>query len=151
MSAEKPKKKSLKIQLQEMTGLLQRTQANYENFRKQTEVRMQETRHFAARQVITELLGVIDHFDLALKNTKDKDEFEAGMKLIRQQLLMVLTQHGVEEVSVEGEFNPRAHEAVIKEVHELPENSIIEELQKGYKLGNTVLRYAKVKISAGQK
>jgi molecular chaperone GrpE len=139
-------------QLQEMTDLLKRTQANFENYRKQTEKRMEEMQAFAARGMLLQLLPIIDNFELALKNTQSPEEFMKGMELIYSQFITVLADQDVQPMVTENQqYNPYLHEALLRVEAELPENKIIEEFQKGYLLAGKVLRHAKVKVSAGRK
>ncbi len=138
--------------LQEMTDLLKRTQANFENYRKQTEKRSEEMQQLAAKGVLLQLLPVVDNFELALKNTQRPEEFVKGMELIYSQFITLLEGQGVEPIVTEQQvYDPYLHEALLKVESELPENRIIEEFQKGYLLGGRVLRHARVKVSSGRK
>lgn len=145
--------------LQEMKELLQRTQANFENYRKQMEKHLLEVRKMAATEVILQILPIVDNFELALKSAghthadgnANKDEFIQGVELIYSQLMGVLQQNDVEPIDTEGKnFDPYVHEALLKVDSDLPENRIIEEFQKGFTLHGKVIRHAKVKISSGQ-
>ncbi|HIG93486.1 TPA: nucleotide exchange factor GrpE [Candidatus Woesearchaeota archaeon] len=138
--------------LQEMTELLQRTQANFENYRKQTEKRVEEMKLLAARDIIRQLLPIIDNFQLALKNGSASAEFVKGMELIYAQLLGTLEENGIKTIHSEHQqFDPYLHEPLLRADSELPENSIIEEFQQGFTFHGQVLRHAKVKISSGKK
>lgn len=138
--------------LQEMTDLLKRTQANFENYRKQTEKRFEEMQQFVGRGILLQLLPIADNFELALKNTHSPEEFQKGMELIYAQLQGLLAENGVQSMVTDGQsYNPYLHEALLKVESDLPENRIMEEFQKGYLLGGKVLRHAKVKVSAGKK
>ena len=149
MTKEKPQKKN---ELVELKDLLQRKQAELENFRKQQEKRFQELRDLANKDLILQLLPILDNFELALKsaNTNSKD-FLKGVELIYSQFFGLLENNHVQPIATEKkEFNPYYHEALMKINSELPENTIIEELQKGFILNNQVIRHAKVKISSGK-
>src|SRR3989338_1706332 len=144
--------------LQEMKELLQRTQANFENYRKQMEKQIIEARKMAAAEIILQILPVVDNFELALKSADhtdadqnaNKGEFIQGVELIYSQLMGVLQQNDVEPMDTEGKiFDPYFHEALLKVNSSLPENRIIEEFQKGFTLHGKVIRHAKVKLSAG--
>lgn len=138
--------------LQEMTELAKRTQANFENYRKQTEKRIEEMRELAARGIILQILPIIDNLELALKNVHEQTDFVKGVELIYSQLFGILEAQGVEVIVTEkAKFDPYYHEALLKVESELPENTILEEFQKGYTLKGQVLRHARVKISAGTK
>ncbi|MBR9683482.1 nucleotide exchange factor GrpE [Candidatus Woesearchaeota archaeon] len=170
---KKNQKKTLKEPTAELTELLQRTQANLENYRKQTEKRIVEIRQMAARDIILQILPVMDNFELALKNTcsnqddflsgaeKSKisgtpknsfNEFLMGVELIYSQLLTVLKDNKIKTIETQNQlFDPFYHEAILKVDSELPENTIVEEVQKGFLLNDKVIRHTKVKISAGKK
>ncbi|MBI1969011.1 nucleotide exchange factor GrpE, partial [Candidatus Woesearchaeota archaeon] len=150
-ASEKPKEQ---YAVDELKELVQRTQANFENYRKQTEKRLQDMQEVAAKHLIMQLLPVLDNFELALQNTGAvKNDFINGMELIHRQLLGILDNFGVQPLSLqEGQaFDPYAHEALMKVASDLPENRIVAELQKGYTLHGRLLRPAKVSISAGKK
>ena len=148
MAAKKNKSKDA---LKEMTDLLQRTQASFENYRKQTEKRVEEIRDMASKNVIVQILPILDNFELALKNTTgQKEDFVNGVELIYAQLRSLLETNDIETIETKGKmFDPHFHEALMKIESELPQNSIVEELQKGFILQGKVIRHAKVKISAG--
>lgn len=140
--------------LQEMTDLLKRTQANFENYRKQMEKRMEEFREVAAKEVLLEVIPIVDHLELALKNTGhvNQEEFVKGIQLIHEQLMALLEQFGLTVMDTNGkQFDPRSHEALLKVESGQPENTILEEFQKGFLLHGQVIRHAKVKLSAGKK
>lgn len=138
--------------LQTTIDLLQRTQANFENYRKQAEKRLVDMKQMAARDLILQLLPILDHFDLALKNTQNIDKtFLQGMELIYAELNALLENNGIKPIQTQGQtFDPYRHEALMKVTSDLPENTIIEEIQRGYTLYDVVIRHAKVKISAGK-
>ena len=144
----------------ELTGLLQRTQANFENYRKQTEKRVQELKQIAAKDMILQILPLIDNLELAFRslNTEKKDdsfvnsEFVQGIQLIYGQLMTILEHNGVQPIQTENQkYNPHYHEALMKVESELPEHTIVEEFQRGFTLHGQVVRHAKVKISSGKK
>jgi len=139
--------------LAEMTDLLKRTQANFENYQKQQEKRNQEFREFANKELILQILPVIDNFELALKNTQShQKEFIKGIELIYNQLNQILEDQGVQPILTKNQiFDPYFHEALMKEPSDKSENTITEEFQKGFTLNNQVIRHAKVKVSAGPK
>jgi molecular chaperone GrpE (heat shock protein) len=142
-------------QLQELTDLLQRTQASFENYRKQTEKRVENILQHATKDIIIQLLPIIDNFELAIKNTGDLDkkhQFVQGIELINQQLNRLLEDNNVKTIeSKNKQFNPHLHEALLKVADKTAENTIIEVLQKGYVIEEHVIRPAKVKLSAGIK
>ena len=153
---KKSKKQSKEIQkddAKEIKELLQRTQANFENYRKQTDKRIEEIHQNAARNIIVELLPVLDNFELALQNAEaNLEEFKKGVELIYAQFNTLLQDNHVTPITTDNKmFDPYYHEALMKVESDQPENRIIEEFQKGFMLHNTVIRAAKVKVSAGKK
>ena len=144
-------KEEIKNPLVEMKDLLQRTQANFENYRKQTEKRIKDIRSMASRDIILQILPVIDNFELAMKSADantSNDDLLGGVELIYSQLFSVLENNGVGIIK-KKEFDPFYHEALMKIDSKLPENTIVEELQKGFILNDKVIRHTKVKISSG--
>jgi len=149
---EKKAAKEKETPQQDIVELLQRTQANFENFRKQTEKRVQDIQKFANKDLILQILPILDNFELALKNCKsDSNEFVKGIELIYSQIFTILENQGIKTIQTENQkFDPNLHEALMKVGSCKPENTIVEELQKGFVLNDKVIRCAKVKISAGE-
>ena len=121
--------------------------AEFENYKKRTQKEKEEIYSLAKSDVVTNLLPVIDNFDRAEKVIEDEKVAE-GVKLIHKQFDEFLKKLGVEEIPAEGcEFDPNLHSAVFHEdVEGEPENTVSEVLQKGYKLGERVIRHAMVKV-----
>ncbi|HLD01229.1 MAG TPA: nucleotide exchange factor GrpE [Candidatus Nanoarchaeia archaeon] len=139
----------------ELKELLQRTQANLENYRKQTEKRVEEINKMAARNIILQILPVVDNLELGLNSAKDnpnKDTIVQGLELIRNQINKILMDNGVEVIeALQKKFDPYMHEALMKTESKEEKDTVIEIFQKGYTLKGNVIRPAKVKISAGKK
>ena len=133
---------------------LLRRQAEFENYRKRTERDRVDTYNRARADIITELLPVIDNFDRALSSLEASSEDAAGLRhgveLIHKQFKDILTKLGLEPVEAIGcAFDPHVHEAVATELtDEHEENTIIAEFERGYKLGDKLLRPAKVKVAS---
>ncbi len=139
-------------ELQELTELLKRTQANFENYRKQTEKRIEEFQQFATKDLLLRILPIVDNFELALKTSCGSvEDLRKGIELIYSQLFNLLEEAGLQPIKCEGKFDPYQHEALMKVDSDKPEGVIIEELQKGFILNGKVIRHAKVKISSGKK
>ena len=148
---------NLKKQLIEKEALIEdyynrlaRAQADYENLKRRMNEEREKLTNYAAENLITGILPVLDNFQRALENQKDcSDEFVAGVEMIYKQLQDVLKKDGVEEMNPLGEdFDPNKHEAVIQvESEEYEENKIIEVLRKGYILKDKVIRPAMVKVA----
>ena len=133
--------------IEELTDTLQRLQAEFENYKKHIEKSNSELRVWAKGAIIESLLPILDSFELALKNTSNKEEFVKGIELIYSQLYSLLEKEGLKKIKAEGKFDANLHEVLLKEESDKEDDYILEELQKGYILDNKVLRYSKVKIS----
>lgn len=133
----------------ELTNLVKSVQADFENYKKRTEKDMQECVKQSSKFIINNLLPVVDHFELALTNKDNTDEFTKGMEMIYKQLIQVLESEGLKKIKCEGEkFDPYQHEALMQENNDDEEDGIIlEELQKGYMINEEVIRPSKVKVN----
>ena len=141
--------KKYKEKVKDLTSTLQRLQADFENYKKRVEKEKSDFKQYATAELIKKLLPVLDNFELAFKNKDDK-EFKKGIELIYAQFLSVLEEQGLKPIMSEGEiFNPYLHEAMMQETSAKPAGTIIEEFQKGYMIGNKVIRHSKVKVSKG--
>ena len=133
---------------------LLRRQAEFENYRKRMERERGEVYQRARAEVLLELLPVLDNFERALSSFEstggDSEAFLQGVRLIHKQLKDAVTRLGLQPVESVGQtFDPHLHEAVtIEASDEHEENTIIEEFERGYKLGDRLLRPAKVKVAA---
>jgi molecular chaperone GrpE len=133
---------------------LLRRQADFENYRKRIEREREEIYQRAQVEILRELLPVFDNFDRALLSLEhseaDAETLRHGIELIHRQLNAALSKMGLEPLESIGKpFDPHLHEAVAIEPSEQHgENIIIEEFQRGYKLGNLLIRPAKVKVAA---
>lgn len=150
---EQSEQKAAPLTIEELTDLLKRTQANFENYRKQMQTHIEEIKKMASRDIVVQLLPVIDNFELALKNVSVKnelaEEFIGGMRLIGTQLMKVLEENGVIPMETIGKkFDPYYHEALMKVSTDKDQDTIREEFQKGYLMQGKVLRHAKVKVGA---
>jgi len=132
---------------------LLRIQADFENTRKRMERDRQDFIKFANEGIIVELLNILDDLErtveLAQAHTQGLSNFLKGVEMILAHLYDLLKKHGVRPMEAEGKiFDPNYHEALIQEENkDLPEHTIIEELQKGYLLNDRVIRTSKVKVS----
>jgi molecular chaperone GrpE len=133
----------------ELQDLLQRRQAEFENFRRRVERERSELFEYAAMDTVKALLPILDDFERALKiETADK-EYARGMELIYTRLYESLRKLGLEPLSTEGTlFNPHEHHAVdMVDTTEHPDQSILEEYQRGYKFKGRLLRPAMLKVA----
>jgi molecular chaperone GrpE len=133
---------------------LLRRQAEFENYRRRVDRERAETYARSRAEVVLELLPVIDNFERALASlehsSNDADSLRQGIELIHRQLNDALAKFGLEPVPTVGEtFDPHVHEAVSAEPSsEHEENTVIAEFQRGYRLGEKLLRPAKVKVAS---
>ena len=130
----------------EYLQMAQRLQADFDNFRKRTQRENEEFKAFAAAGLISELLTIEDDLDRALDSAKEENDFVIGVRGIRQNLMKVLESKGLTEIPTDGKFDPNCHEALCV-VESDTDGDIAEVFQKGYRLGNKVLRYSKVKVT----
>ena len=130
----------------EYLQMAQRLQADFDNFRKRTQRENEEFKAFAAAGLISELLTIEDDLDRALDSAKEENDFVIGVRGIRQNLMKVLESKGLTEIPTDGKFDPNCHEALCVEESDT-DGDIAEVFQKGYRLGNKVLRYSKVKVT----
>jgi molecular chaperone GrpE len=130
-----------------------RLQADFENTRKRLEKEKQDFAKFANEEIILELLTILDDLeravDLAESKHQDLPAFLKGVEMILAHLYEVLKEYGVRPIEAKGKpFDPHYHEALMQaEDKEAAENTVVEELQKGYLLNDRVIRTAKVKVS----
>src|SRR5438552_6039444 len=133
---------------------LLRTTADFDNFKKRAGREKQEAIKFANESLLQKLVPVLDNFDMALaaaqsEQTEAAQSLQTGINMIYQQLRNVLIEAGLEEIDATGKpFDPNLHEAVCqKETSELPEGHVIQQMRKGYKLRDRLLRPASVVVS----
>ena len=130
----------------EYLQMAQRLQADFDNFRKRTQRENEEFKTFATAGLISELLTIEDDLDRALDSAKEENDFVIGVRGIRQNLMKILESKGLTEIPTDGKFDPNCHEALCVEESDT-DGDIAEVFQKGYRLGNKVLRYSKVKVT----
>src|SRR5437879_1158669 len=133
---------------------LLRTTADFDNFKKRAGREKQEAIKFANESLLQKLVPVLDNFDMALSAAQtDQSEaaeaLQTGINMIHQQLRNVLIEAGLEEIDATGKpFDPNLHEAVSqKETLEAPEGHVLQQLRKGYKLKDRLLRPASVVVA----
>jgi molecular chaperone GrpE len=129
---------------------LKRVAAEFENFRKRA---AREQAGFTARaneRLVKELLPVLDDLGRALEAAEKHQEaqLEDGVRLVHRQLAELLRKEGLAEIATDGKFDPHVHEALLTQPSEAPEGSVIDVVQKGYRLGDRVLRPARVVVAA---
>mgnify|MGYP001803201593 FL=1 len=145
---------SLKAQIDERSSQYMRIAADFENYRKRTLKEKDDLELQVKRNTITELLPIIDNFERARAQIKPQNDGEMAIHKsyqgVYKQLVDCLKRLGVSPMRPEGqEFDPNEHEAVMREpTDEYPEGTVLEELVRGYFLGERVLRHAMVKVAA---
>ena len=130
---------------------LLRTAAEFDNYRKRTERERREQADMAVADALVELLPVIDNLELALGSSagSDPEVYRKGVELIHRQMAELVRKRGVKPIPTIGtDFDPRFHQAVVHEVSaEHREGEVMEELRRGYMLGDRLLRAALVKVA----
>jgi molecular chaperone GrpE len=128
---------------------LKRVTADFENYRKRTARDQQSLVARAAERLVRELLPVLDDLERALQAAEEHEEakLEEGVRLVHRQLAETLRKEGLEEVPTDGTFDPHVHEALLAQPAEAESGTILEVLQKGYRLGDRVLRPARVVVA----
>src|SRR5207249_624076 len=133
---------------------LLRTAADLENFKKRAAREKQEAIKFANESLLRKLIPVLDHFDMALSATQnsqaqDVQSLQSGIAMVYQQLKNALLESGLEEVDATGKtFDPNLHEAVSQqETTDVPEGQVVQQLRKGYKFRERLLRPASVVVA----
>ena len=133
---------------------LLRVRAEFDNYKKRADRERSETIQFASADLMRELLNVLDSFDLAFRNaaTQNSDSVEIlrGLELVYKQFVDTLGRFGLKTIEAKGQpFNPNFHQAVSTVLtDEVPENTVVEEMRRGYTLNGRLLRAAMVSVSA---
>ena len=130
---------------------LKRVAADFDNYRKRVARERTEIVTSANERLLKELLPVLDDLERALEAAAQHEEaqLEEGVRLVHRALDDLLRKHGVAEIETEGQFDPHVHEALLSQPSEQDEEgSVIDVVQKGYKLGERVLRPARVVVAA---
>ena len=143
----------LKAERDLLVDRVARLQAEFDNARKRAEREKAEFRDYATGSVVEQFLPVLDNFSLALKATGSAEQLRAGVELIVKQMDEALKQMQVTPVATVGEvFDPRVHEALGSvERDDLPDHTVAEEIRRGYKIRERLLRPAMVRIASNPK
>ena len=128
---------------------LQRTAAEFDNYKKRVSKEKEKIYSLAVGDVVTKFIGVLDNLDKATEAETTDPKMKEGVELIHKQMIDLLKGIGVENIPTVGEsFNPEYHDAVMHiEDEKYGEQEIVEELRCGYKMGDRVLRHAMVKVA----
>jgi molecular chaperone GrpE len=134
---------------------LKRVAAEFDNYRKRVARDQQSLAARAHERLVKELLPVLDDLERALEAAADSRESERGrvedgVRLVHRELQEALAKEGLEEIETNGHFDPHVHEALLSQPSDQEEGAIVDVLQKGYRLGDRVLRPARVVVSQGE-
>jgi len=129
---------------------LLRVAADFENYKKRAARERQEYVTLANERLLGELLPILDDLERALSAAEEHQEaqLEEGVRLVHRSLAGLLERHGVTPIETAGKFDPHVHEALLSQPSEAEEGSVIDVVQKGYKLGERVVRPARVVVAA---
>ncbi len=129
---------------------LLRLAADFENYKKRAARERQEYVTLANERLIGELLPILDDLERALSAAEQHEEaqLEEGVRLGHRSLAGLLERHGVRPIETDGMFDPHVHEALLSQPSEAEEGSVLDVVQKGYKLGDRVVRPARVVVAA---
>ena len=149
VSIEDGEVETLKKELDKQKDLALRTAAEFDNFKKRTERDKIASLEFMKADILKSFLPVLDNFGRALETDPSGEDFQKGIEMISKQLTDVMVKLGLSEINDEGKgFDPNLHQAVLHvEDDSVGENIIVKTLQKGYKIGDTVIRPAMVQVA----
>jgi len=141
---------ALRAERDELFERLQRLAAEFDNFRKRNARENAALTERANERLVKELIPILDDLGRALEAAAQHEEakLEEGVRLVHRALAELLTKEGLAEIDTEGKFDPHVHEALLSQPSAEDEGSVIEVVQKGYKLGDKVLRPARVVVAA---
>ena len=129
---------------------LLRVAADFDNYKKRVAREREEYVAHANERLLKELLPILDDLERALDAVGQHEEatVEEGVRLVHRSLASLLQKNGVREIATEGKFDPHVHEALLSQPSEAEEGSVIDVVQKGYTLGDRVVRPARVVIAS---
>ena len=130
----------------------QRAKADFINYKKEEMKHLEDVARYGSEDLIKDLIGVIDNFDLGLRTMEKSGPVERGIYLIRSQIDDILKKRGLVKLETKpgDEFDPMIAEAMTEVPSERPPGTIVEEVEPGYRLGEKVLRPARVILSKGK-
>jgi molecular chaperone GrpE len=164
MTEKSPTKTELQSELEELRArvgelegerdehlaTLQRVAADFDNYRKRAQRDQEALVARAGERLVKELLPVLDDLERALEaaNAHEGAKLEEGVALVHRALRAALEREGLHEIETDGQFDPHRHEALLSQPSDADEGFVIQVLQKGYSLGDKVLRPARVVVAA---
>lgn len=143
---------ALQAERDEAIDRWKRTAADFDNFRKRATREREEYVTLANERLVKELLPILDDLDRALVAAAEHEEvaLEDGVRLVYRALASLLERQGIKEIDAGGMFDPHVHEALLLQPSDAAEGSVIDVVQKGYLLGDRVVRPARVVVAAPQ-
>ncbi|MFV9511010.1 nucleotide exchange factor GrpE [Tepidibacillus sp. LV47] len=143
----------LKQTIEELQNKLLRVHADFDNFRKRMRLEKEETAKYASARLVEALLPAYDNLQRAINSSKETKNFDSlvqGVEMVYRQMEQILNQEGLQPIESVGQpFNPELHQAVMQvQTDEYESGIVVEELQKGYKFKDKVLRPSMVKVNA---
>ena len=141
---------ALEAERDEHLNDLKRVAADFENYRKRVARDQESLVARAHERLVKELLPVLDDLERALAAAEEHEEakLEEGVRLVHEELKSALTREGLAEIETNGRFDPHVHEALLSQPSDAEEGSVLEVVQKGYRLGDRVVRPARVVVAA---
>jgi molecular chaperone GrpE len=141
---------ALQAERDELFDRLQRLAAEFDNFRKRNARENAALAERANERLVKELIPILDDLGRALEAASEHQEakLEEGVRLVHRAMSDLLRKEGLAEIETDGRFDPHVHEALLSQPSDEEEGSVIEVVQKGYKLGDRVLRPARVVVAA---
>jgi molecular chaperone GrpE len=141
---------ALQAERDQLFDRLQRLAAEFDNFRKRNARENAVLTERANERIVKDLIPILDDLGRALEAAAEHEEakLEDGVRLVHRSLAELLSKEGLAEIDTEGKFDPHVHEALLSQPSDAEEGSVIEVVQKGYKLGDKVLRPARVVVAA---
>jgi molecular chaperone GrpE len=141
---------AVKADRDQLFDRLQRLAAEFDNFRKRSSRDQAAFAERANERLIKELIPILDDLGRALEAAAQHEEakLEEGVRLVHRSLSDLLAKQGLSEIEADGKFDPHVHEALLTQPSDVEEGSVIEVVQKGYTLGDHVLRPARVVVAA---
>src|SRR3954465_7245328 len=142
---------ALRAERDELFDRLQRLAAEFDNYRKRNARDSAAPAERPNERLVKELIPILDDLGRALEAAEQHEEakLEEGVRLVHRSLADLLRRQGLQEIETEGQFVPHVHEALLAQPSEAEEGAVIQVAQKGYRLGDLVLRPARVVVSAG--
>jgi molecular chaperone GrpE len=143
----------LQADLERFRDLALRSQADFENYKKRAAREKEDAVKYANSSLLQRLVSILDNFELGLaaaKNEGTQSPIYSGMVLVQKQLNDLLEENGLQAIEAEGKtFDPNLHEAIAHEPSDAPEETVIRQARRGYRLKDRLLRPARVVVSSG--